>query len=86
VPGDTVIIRSDRRSNPPTHDAAITVVTLGEYAFGSSVIPSGAGTVTLEVRRNGETRTVAVTPRLVRGGLRPKATWGSSNGSSFFKQ
>ena len=86
VPGDTVIIRSDRRSNPPTHDAAITAVTLREYAFGSSVIPSGARTVTLEVRRNGETRTVALTPRLVRGGVRLTARWDSSNGSSFFKQ
>ena len=86
VPGDTVIIRSARRSNPPTHDAAITAVTLGEYAFGSSVVPSGVGTVTLEVRRNGETRTVAVTPRLVRGGLRLSAMWETSNGSSFFKQ
>jgi hypothetical protein len=86
VPGDIVIIHSDRRSNPPTHDAAITAVTLGKYAFGSSVVPSGARTVTLEVRRNGETRTVAVTPRLVQGGVRLSATWETSNGSSFFKQ
>jgi hypothetical protein len=87
VPGDTVIIRADRRrSYPPTHDAALTAVTLGEYVFGSSVVPSDARTVTLEVRRNGETRTVSVTPRLVGGGVRLTARWDSSNGSSFFKQ
>jgi len=84
VPGDTVIIRTARRQNPPTHDVAITSVSLGAYTFGSSVVPSGSRTVTLEVRRNAATRTVEVTPRLVRGGLRLSAKWEPSRASSFF--
>jgi len=84
VPGDTVIIRTARRQNPPTHDVAITSVSLGAYTFGSSVVPSGSRTVTLEVRRSGATRTVEVTPRLVRGGLRLSAKWEPSRASRFF--
>ncbi len=85
VPGDTVVIRSDRRQNPPTHDVAITSVSLGAYTFGSSVVPSNARTVTLEVRRSGVTRTVEVRPRLVPGGLRLNAKWDPSLGSRFFE-
>ena len=85
-PGDTVSIRIERRSFPPTHDAAVTATTMGEYLFASSVIPSSARTVSLEVRRNRETRTVTVTPRSVAGGVRLTAKWDPSNGSSFFKQ
>jgi len=84
VPGDTVIIRTARRQNPPTHDVAITSVSLGAYTFGSSIVPSGSRTVTLEVRRSGATRTVEVTPRLVQGGLRLSAKWEPSRASRFF--
>jgi len=85
APGDTVTIRSDRRQNPPTHDVAITSGSLGAYTFGSSVVPSNARTVTLEVRRSGVTRTVEVRPRLVPGGLRLNAKWDPSLGSRFFE-
>lgn len=85
VPGDTVSIRgARRRSHPPTHDFAVTSVSLGPYTFGSSVIPSGIQTVTLEVRRSGATRTVEVTPRLVQGGMRLSAKWEASRASRFF--
>lgn len=84
VPGDTVIIRSARRQNPPTHDVAVTPGSLGRYTFGSSVVPSGAKTVTLEVQRGGATRTVELTPRLVGGGLRLTAHWQPSHASAFF--
>ena len=85
VPGDTVTIRgARRRSHPPTHDVAVTSGSLGPYTFGSSVIPSGAQTVTLEVGRSGTTRTVEVTPRLVQGGLRLSAKREPSRASRFF--
>jgi predicted metalloprotease with PDZ domain len=85
VPGDTVIIRINRRSHPPIHVAGIAAATLGEYTFASSVIPSNAQQLRIQVRRSGETRTVTVTPRAVSGGVRFAPRWDASNGSSFFK-
>jgi hypothetical protein len=38
VPGDTVVIRSDRRQNPPTHDVAITSVSLGRTPSGRASV------------------------------------------------
>jgi hypothetical protein len=83
-PGDTVTIRINRRSVPPMHDAAITSATLGAYTFAASVIPSNLPQLRLEVRRNGQSHTTVVTPRMVTGGVRLQARWDPSNGSSFF--
>lgn len=61
----------------PWRDVAAAKMSqsLGEYTFGSSVIPSGSTTVLLEKRRGCTSRTVDVAPRVVEGGVRLSGKW-----------
>jgi hypothetical protein len=78
--GDRIIDIGDRRGDPPVVGPSEST----RYRFGLNAVPSGAGTVTLRVARNGSVTEVQVAPVRRPGGVRYPLRWNPERGARFF--
>ncbi len=81
-PGDRIVSYGNRRGDPPRLGPGAP----SRFQFGLNVIPSGARSIRMEIRRDGKPMQIEVAPVRIGGGQRMSMRWNPERRTDFFDQ